>query len=79
MADAGDQKPGFKAVEQNDRNSLNMEVDSQTHFSTGMEFVKMKKHSSAGQAFQAKFNQIDSEDVPRFGSFAPKNVDTAPV
>jgi hypothetical protein len=27
-AEAGDSKPGFKAVEQNDRNSLNMEVDS---------------------------------------------------
>lgn len=55
-AEGGDSKPGFKAVEQNDRNSLNMEVDSQTRFSKGVEFEKMRKHSSAGQAYQAKFN-----------------------
>lgn len=32
-----------------------MEVDSETRFSTGPEFEKMKKHSSAGQALKAKF------------------------
>lgn len=56
MVEAEDEKLGFKANGKNDRQSLNMEVDSQTHFSKGVEFDKMRKHSSAGQAFKAKFD-----------------------